>query len=689
MAKRKILVTGALPYANGPIHIGHLVEAVQGDVWVRFQRLRGHDVHYFCADDAHGTATMMRARKIGRSEVELITEMNEAHKADYAAYDISYDYYSSTNSETNRALCHEFWAALRDKDMVREREVHQLFDPEAGTFLADRFVKGTCPNCGAEDQNGDSCDVCGATYAPTDLKDPRSALTGATPEVRSAPHLFVEINQLRDFLIDWTQNPDHLQPQVARYLKEQFLGDDLRDWDISRPDPYFGFEIPDAPGHYWYVWFTAPIGYMATSRDWAVEHQHDWDAWWKRNSDPQGSDRQGSDPQGSDTEVVHFIGKDIIYFHCLFWPSMLKSAGYRLPSRIQVHGMLTVDGQKMSKSKGTFMDARTVAAHLDPQYLRYYFATKLTSKIDDFDLGLEDFVNRVNSDLVGKVVNLASRTAKFVGGIGLSATYPDDGGLFQQAAASGEEIAEAYEACDYAKAMRLIMGLADKANEYVEQHAPWKLRKDPERVEELQNVCTVALNLFRQIVIYLAPVLPRVADKAGELLNDPVAHWDQSQQPLVGTPVSKFQHMMKRLERSQLDAAIEATREASAAFRAEQPEGPLADEPIAETCTIDDFLKVDLRVAEIVAAEPVPKADKLLQLTLDLGGETRNVFAGIKSAYDPATLVGRKVVCVANLQPRKMKFGTSEGMVIAAGPGGEDIFLLSPDDGALPGHRVR
>jgi len=462
---------------------------------------------------------------------------------------------------------------------------------------------------------------------------------------------------------------------VANYLKGHFLHEPLRDWDISRPAPYFGFEIPDSPGNYWYVWFDAPIGYMASTRQWCDAHGEDFDTWWK-------------DPA---TEVHHFIGKDIQYFHCLFWPGMLKTAGYNLPTKVHIHGFLTVGGEKMSKSLGTFIMARTYLDHLDPAYLRYYYASKLTDRVDDLDLNLDEFVTKVNSDLVGKVVNLASRTARFIGKTGLSEAYPDDGGLFAQAAAEGDAIAEAYERCDYNRAMRLILALADRANPYVENAEPWKLAKDPDKAGELQDVCTVALNLFRQLAIYLAPVLPKLAEQTGELLNSPITHWDQSKQPITGTPVAKFKHLMNRVDPKQVQSMIEDSKQPEETATTEYNDGPeaLESEPLADQCAIDDFVKVDLRIARVINAEEVPEARKLLKLTLSLGGDVRKtVFAGIKQAYEPEELVGRLVVCVANLAPRKMKFGTSEGMVVASGPGGSDVFLLGVDEGAVPGQRV-
>ncbi len=678
MIARKILVTAALPYANGPIHIGHLVEYIQTDIWVRFQKLRGERCIFICADDTHGTAIMIRARAEGRSEETLIADMQAAHQADFAKFDIQFDNYGSTNSPENYRLCCEIWAALRREGLIAQRDVSQLYDPVAGTFLADRFVKGTCPICKSPDQYGDNCDKCSATYSPAELIDPVSTLSGATPEVRSSPHLFVELEKLHDFLEQWTQSGEHLQPEVANYLKGHFLGEPLRDWDISRPAPYFGFEIPDAPGHFWYVWFDAPIGYIASTAQWCAAHGEKLEDWWKNPS----------------TEIHHFIGKDITYFHTLFWPGMLKTAGFNLPTMVHIHGFLNVGGAKMSKSKGTFIKAETYARHLDSAYLRYYFASKLGPRLDDLDLNLTEFVDKVNADLVGKVVNLASRTARFARATGLAPVYPDDGGLFAQAAAAGETIAEAYANCDYAKAMRLIIELADRANPFVENAAPWSLAKDASKQAEVQNVCTVALNLFRQIAVYLAPVLPRLARQCGELLNDPITSWQQSQQPLLGTAVNEFQHMLQRVKKEDVEAMIEDSKEEAQAAAPAAPQwndsgDALVAEPLAETCTIDDFVKIDLRVARILNAEHVPEARKLLKLTVSLGGDVeRTVFAGIKAAYEPEKLIGRLVIIVANLAPRQMKFGLSEGMVTAAGPGGEEVFLLGVDSGAKPGQRV-
>lgn len=701
---RRILVTSALPYANGPIHIGHLVEYIQTDIWVRFQKLRGNRCVYVCADDTHGTAIMIRARTEGRSEESLIAAMSQAHQRDFAGFDIEFDNYGSTHSDENRELCQRFWDALRQADLIDQRPVEQLYDPQAKTFLADRFVRGTCPKCGAKDQPGDNCSKCGATYSPADLIDPASTLSGATPVLKEASHLFVRLERLRPFLQRWVGSSEALQSETANYLKGHFLAEELRDWDVSRPSPYFGFEIPDSPGNYWYVWFDAPIGYVASTWQWCQKHGERLQDWW----------------QDPGCEIHHFIGKDITYFHTLFWPGMLHTAGFSLPTKVHIHGFLTVGGEKMSKSVGTLVTAETYLRHSDPSHLRYFYATKLTPRVEDLDLGLEEFAEKVNSDLVGKVVNLASRVGKFAHRTGLSPTYPDDGGLFAAAAAQGETIAAAYDQGDFARAMRLIMELADAANPFVEHAKPWELNKDPGRQDDLRDVCTVALNLFRQLAIYLAPVLPRLAAETGQLLGEPLESWAQAETPLVGRPVNEFRRMMNRVRVEDLQQMIDETKQPPKGSRpadVPDPAGtatpgdptpgdanpaddaaggpwndsdqPLRDEPLAAEITIDDFAKVDLRVARVLRAEQVPEANKLLKLTLGLGGEeTRQVFAGIKAAYEPEQLVGRLVVMVANLQPRKMRFGLSEGMVTAAGPGAADVFLLGVDEGALPGQRV-
>jgi methionyl-tRNA synthetase len=691
---RRILVTSALPYANGHIHIGHLVEYIQTDIWVRFQRLIGSDVHYMCADDTHGTAIMLRARQEGVSEVALIEAMNVAHQADFAKFGVSFDHYGSTNSETNRAFCHEIWRALRERGLVVERQVTQLYDPVEGLFLADRLVKGNCPRCGTADQYGDSCDNCGATYRAADLGNPKSTVSGAIPETRQSPHLFVTIESQHAFLERWTQAEGHLQPSVGNYLRGHFLSAPLEDWDVSRPAPYFGFEIPDSPGNYWYVWFDAPIGYLAATKEWCDKHGRRFDEFWREPG----------------TELVHFIGKDITYFHALFWPAMLEATGLQLPQRIQVHGFLTVNGEKMSKSKGTFIRASSYAEHLDPSYLRYYYASRLTSKVDDLDLDFDDFIARVNSDLVGKVVNLASRTARLIQNVGLSPVYPTDDGLFAEGSAAATEIAAAYESCDYSRAMRAVMKLADRANEYVDRMTPWKLAKDPARARELQDVCSVALNAYRQIVLYMTPVLPHLAEQSAELFGAPFDRWDVAQTPLVGTTVQPFKHLMTRVDPKQVAAMVEASMEKapagdekaavtgaakaneSASAAATKPAkapgaAPAGIEAIAPVCSFEDFSKVDLRVARVLAASPVEGSRKLIQLRVSLGELERTIFAGIRGSYEPEALVGRLIVVVANLAPRQMKVGLSEGMALAAGTE-TTVFLLSPDSGAEPGQRV-
>jgi len=696
---RRILVTSALPYANGHIHIGHLVEYIQTDIWVRFQRMRGSDVHYMCADDTHGTAIMLRARQEGVTEVALIEAMNQAHQRDFARFDVRFDHYGSTNSEANRAFCHEIWRGLREKGLVVERQVSQLFDPKEGLFLADRLVKGNCPRCGTADQYGDSCDNCGSTYRATDLGNPKSTISGAVPETRLSSHLFITIESMHEFLEKWTQTDDHLQPSVANYLRGHFLSAPLEDWDVSRPAPYFGFEIPDSPGNYWYVWFDAPIGYMAATKEWCDRSGRRFDEFWREPG----------------SELVHFIGKDITYFHALFWPAMLQASGFQLPHHIQVHGFLTVNGEKMSKSKGTFIRAASYADHLDPSYLRYYYASRLTSKVDDLDLDLDDFVARVNSDVVGKVVNLASRTARLVQDAGLSAAYPDDGGLFADASAASGEIAEAYESCDYSRAMRTVMKLADRANEYVDRMQPWKLAKDPARARELQEVCSVALNLYRQIVLYMTPVLPRLAEQSADLFGAPLDRWELAGTPLVGQKLTPFKHLMVRVDPQKVKAMVAASVEDApagdataaapgakkapkgaekaaaaktpAAGAAPVPSSGSALEPIAPTISFDDFSKVDLRVARVLQASVVEGSKKLLKLRVSLGAEERTIFAGIRTAYEPEALIGKLIAVVANLAPRQMKVGLSEGMALAAGTE-TTIFLLSPDTGAEPGQRI-
>jgi methionyl-tRNA synthetase len=677
---KRLLVTSALPYANGHLHLGHVLEYTLTDIYVRAWRMTGRRVLFFCADDTHGTTTMIRARREGRREVEIIADMSAAHQRDFEALQIRFDHYGSTDSPANRALCEEIWAALRARGRVVEKEVTQLFDPKEGVFLADRFVKGTCPRCGAPDQYGDSCDKCGSTYTATELVDARSTLSGAKPEVRSAPHLFVAIEPEHEFLASWTQAEGRMPKEVANYLAGHFLSEPLRDWDVSRPAPYFGFEIPDAPGNYWYVWFDAPTGYIAATKEWCDARGEALDSYWRSD----------------ETEIVHVIGKDIIYFHTLFWPAMLKSAGFSLPSRVQAHGFLTVNGEKMSKSKGTFVLASTYLKHLDAAYLRYYYASKLGPKVDDLDMNLEEFAQKVNAELVNKIVNLASRSARFVEKTGLAASYPDDGGLFQAGAQAGDEVAAAYASFDFARAIRIVVGLADRANEYVDRAQPWALVKQAGKQAEVQAACTIALNLYRQIALYLAPVLPKLAEDSGKLLGCAMDRWELAKAPLLGSPVAPYQHLMKRVEPAAVqqmvaDSLVADSIEQAAAGEpaaTEDDGAALAAEPLAAECTIDDFNKVDMRIARVVAAEGVEGAKKLLKLRVSLGGGVeRTVFAGIKAHYKAEDLVGRLVIVCANLAPRKMKFGTSEGMVLAAG-GEDSVFLLSPDSGGKPGMRV-
>ena len=544
MAGRKLLVTNALPYVNGHLHLGHLVGYVQADIWVRFERMCGNEVGYFCGDDTHGTATMIRASQEGREPEALLEEMSVSHQRDFADFRVDFDHYGSTHSESNRELVYGVWAALRQAGRVAERDVTQLFDSEAGVFLADRFVKGGCPKCGAAEQYGDNCEVCGGVYEPHELVDPRSTLSGSTPELRTAPHYFVTLDEFHGFLDEWTQTPGRLQPEIAKQLERSFLSDRLRDWDVSRPAPYFGFEIPDAPGHFFYVWVDAPIGYIAATRDWCDRNGKDLADWW----------------QNSEREIHHFIGKDIVYFHTLFWPAMLKTGGYELPERVHANGFLTVNGEKMSKRKGTYLLARTYLEHLSPDYLRYYYASKLGSGVTDLDLNLDEFIAKVNSDLVGKLVNLASRTARFMKGQNLCDPYPDDGGLFQRASAQGQEIAAAYEARDTNKVTRIAMGLADRANEYVEAGAPWALKKQKGKEEEVREICSVALNLFRQLTTYLQPILPELSVRANALLGqEGSSRFEDAQRPIEGAPVAKFEHLMQRIDPERVQAMLDGS----------------------------------------------------------------------------------------------------------------------------------
>ena len=681
-SQRKILVTSALPYANGSIHLGHMLEHIQTDVWVRFQKLRGNLCTAVCADDAHGTAIMIKADKNGETPEQLIEGVRQEHMADFNDFMIDYDNYHSTHSEENRELSSHIYKTLRDNDKIAVRSIVQAFDPEKEMFLADRFIKGTCPKCKAEDQYGDNCEVCSATYTAMEMINPVSVYSGATPVEKESEHYFFKLPEFQTFLAEWTRSGT-LQDQVANKLAE-WLDSGLQEWDISRDAPYFGFEIPDAPGKYFYVWLDAPIGYMASFKNLCDRTDAlNFDDYWAK---------------GSDTELYHFIGKDIINFHALFWPAMLECAGYRTPTAVNAHGYVTVDGKKMSKSRGTFIKARTYLNHLDPQYLRYYFSAKLNATPDDIDLNLEDFIQRVNSDVVGKVVNIASRTASFINKKfdNQLATEISEADMIQSFIDAGDMIADCFENREYSKGIREIMRLADVANTYIADQAPWVLAKNEETLPKVQEVCTVSLNLFSILATYLKPILPNMVADAEAFLGKELT-WNNREELLFGKSVNKFKALMARIDQKQVDAMIEegkaeaaleaATNESQeTAEKEEQTE--LSKDPIADEIQFDDFAKVDLRIALIAKAEHVEKANKLLKLTLDLGGETRVVFSGIKSAYKPEELEGKHTVMVANLAPRKMKFGLSEGMVLAAGPGGDELWLLEPHAGAKPGMRV-
>jgi methionyl-tRNA synthetase len=676
---RKILVTSALPYANGAIHMGHMVEYIQTDIWVRFQKLRGHQCLYVCADDAHGTPIMLRADREGIPPEELIARVKEQHQADFAGFAIGFDNFHSTHSAENRELAESIYRRLKMSGHIATRTITQAYDPVKHMFLPDRFLKGECPRCGAQDQYGDNCEVCGATYSPTELKNPVSAISGATPVEKESEHYFFKLPEFETMLKEWT-HAGHLQPEVSNKLNEWFEAG-LQEWDISRDAPYFGFRIPDTEDKYFYVWLDAPMGYFASFKH-LCEQRKELDF----------NDFLGPD---SDAELYHFIGKDIIYFHALFWPAILAGAGLRTPTAIYAHGFLTVNGHKMSKSRGTFINARSYLDQLDPEYLRYYFAAKLTSRIDDLDLNFEDFTARVNADLVGKVVNIASRCAgfihkRFAGNLANELSEP---ALYQRFMDAGETIAAYYEGREFSHAMREIMALADLANQYIDEQKPWVIAKEAGKDAELHAICSMGLNLFRVLMLYLKPVLPVMAEKVEAFLQLAPLTWSDLEQPLRDHAIAKFKPLMTRVEQDKIDAMLEATQQELAAMQetnqAKTEPTPLDRDPIAETIDFADFAKVDLRVARIQKAQHVEGADKLLQLTLDLGGETRNVFAGIKSAYAPEELEGKLTVMVANLAPRKMRFGVSEGMVLAAGPGGKELWILHPDDGAQPGMKIK
>ncbi|HSW14355.1 MAG TPA: methionine--tRNA ligase [Solimonas sp.] len=678
---RQILVTNALPYANGPIHLGHMVGYVQADIWVRYQRLQGQQVHYVCADDAHGTPIMLAAEKAGMTPEAFIAGIKTEHERDFAGFGVAFDLYHSTHSAENEELAGLIYRRLKQAGCIASRSIQQLYDPVRDMFLPDRYIKGECPKCGTADQYGDNCENCGAAYSPTDLKNPRSVVSGATPVMKDSEHYFFELPRFQAFLQDWLAG-EVAHSSVRAKLQEWFDGG-LRDWDISRDAPYFGFAIPDAPGKFFYVWLDAPIGYMAAFKALCATKKLDFDAWWGAESK---------------AELHHFIGKDIVNFHGLFWPAMLQGSGHRTPTRLHVNGYLTINGAKMSKSRGTFIRARTYLNHLNPEYLRYYFAAKLGDGPDDLDLSLEDFTNRVNSDLVGKYVNIASRCAGFIEKLfgGRLAVAMHDRTLFEDFAAEADNLAKLYESGDYAGAMREIMLMADDANAAVQKLAPWLLAKDEAQREQLHQVCTTFINLFRQLTVYLKPVLPGVAAQVEHfLLAEHPLNWADAHKPLLGTDIRPYAALITRVDPKATEAMLaeEAAstpptdKKAEAAAPAKAAAAPAAaDAHIG----IDDFGKVDLRIARIDNAEHVDGADKLLKLTLDLGPMgKRQVFAGIKSAYAPEALIGRLTVVVANLAPRKMKFGMSEGMVLAASHGDGKPFLLSPDSGAEPGMRIK
>ena len=681
---RKILVTSALPYANGSIHLGHMVEHIQTDVWVRFQKLRGHECYYCCADDTHGTPVMLAAQKQGIAPEDMIAKVREEHLADFTGFNIGYDNYYSTHSPENKQFSQDIYRALKANGKIESRVIEQLFDPEKQMFLPDRFVKGECPKCHAQDQYGDNCEVCGTTYSPTELINPYSAVSGAKPELRESEHFFFKLGECADFLKAWTSgnNPHdgkpHLQPEALNKMKE-WLGEGeettLSDWDISRDAPYFGFEIPDAPGKYFYVWLDAPVGYMASFKNLCDRIGIDFDEYFKADSQ---------------TEMYHFIGKDILYFHALFWPAMLHFSGHRAPTGVYAHGFLTVDGQKMSKSRGTFITAKSYLEQgLNPEWMRYYIAAKLNSKIEDIDLNLQDFISRVNSDLVGKYVNIAARASGFIAKR-FEGRLKDVSGsaLLAKLAAESDTIAEQYENREYARALRDIMALADAVNEYVDANKPWELAKQEGQDERLHEVCSELINAFTMLTAYLAPVLPQTAANAARFLNLDAITWANTRETLGEHAINKYEHLMQRVEQKQVDDLIEANKQSIQTTPA-----PVEDskyEKVAEQASFDDFMKIDMRVAKVLNCEAVEGSTKLLKFDLDFGFEKRIIFSGIAASYpNPAELNGRMVIAVANFAPRKMaKFGVSEGMILSAATAEGKLKLLDVDEGAQPGDKV-
>lgn len=679
--QRHILVTSALPYANGSLHLGHILETIQTDIWVRFQKLRGQQCYYVCADDAHGTAIMLKAEEQGISAEQLIAQVKAEHESDFAGFLIDFDHYHSTHSEENRYFSELIYQRLQANGHIAKREIQQLYDPEKKLFLADRFIKGSCPKCKAPDQYGDNCEACGSTYTPADLIDPYSTISGARPVMKASEHYFFTLPALADFLKEWTR-AGHLQEQVANKMAE-WLNAGLQEWDISRDAPYFGFEIPGAPNKFFYVWLDAPIGYMASFKYFCQQEGLNFDDFWNKDSK---------------AELYHFIGKDIINFHALFWPAMLHSADFRTPTGIFAHGFLTVNGQKMSKSRGTFINASSYLAHLNPEYLRYYFACKLSSQIDDLDLNMEDFSQRVNADLVNKLVNIASRCARFIekGNNNVMADSLHNPELWEEALKASSTIANHYETREYGKAMREIMHIADLANKYIDDNAPWALAKQEGKEQEVLAICSMGINIFRLLILYLKPVLPTTAVAAEEFLNCPLDWSSDAIEPLLGHQLNSFTPLLQRVDKKHIEAMLKDNQADVSQAQAEKPKKKDKskktddkDDVISEEITIEDFTKIDLRVARIIKASYVEGADKLLRLELDVGElGTRQVFSGIRAAYTPEQLDGQLTVVLANLKPRKMKFGLSEGMVLAAGPGGSDLWLLHPDSGAQAGMRI-
>lgn len=664
---RRILVTSALPYANGSVHVGNMLEHIQTDIWVRFQRLRGHECIYIGGDDAHGTATMLRAEEHGVSPEEWIDLIQKDHIRDFQGFHISHDNYYSTHSPENRELLYEIYARLQKNGLIFTDQVEQYYDPERQIFLADRNIRGTCPRCGSEDQPGDNCDNCGATYDATDLINPRSKLTNAVPVLKKSEHYFFDLGRCTEFLNRWIHSGT-IEPEVANKLNE-WITDGLKPWDVSRDEPYFGFEIPDTEGKYFYVWLDAPVGYMASFLNWCKASDVEFEPFWAKDSD---------------CELHHFIGKDIINFHCLFWPATLKFSNHRLPTRVHVHGFLTDKGQKMSKSRNTFVMAAHYLRHFDPDYLRFYYASRLTSKPEDVDFNPDDFTARVNSDLVGKIVNIASRSAGFINKSfnGMLSSHLAEQSLWDEVIQAQESIAADFESDDFSRAVRTITGLAGSCNQYLNEHKPWELIRQEDKRNEVQDVCTMSLNVFKALIIYLKPIVPSLASRAEAFLDCGELTWADLEKPLLNHQINEFKSLLNRMDPKDMTAMLDENGE-------QEEKSSIAEESQSDTISIDEFLKVDLRVAKIKDAKVVNGADKLLRLELDVGDHERTVFSGIRSAYDPADLIGKHTVVVANLAPRKMKFGVSEGMVLAAGSGDEEIFLLSPDDGAIPGMEVR